>query len=106
MQDFSYELAQPLLIVPPSSQYSLLREVGLVFVGDTDLLESVQLRGLDPFDLQSLVLDALANLAAFFQVVKALLLPALRVDADLVPIKIGATCSKKHGYIFKLPLRA
>jgi len=86
MQDFSYELAQPLIIVT-SSQYSLLGEISLVLGCNADLLEAGHFLTLNSFDFKSLVFDALANLATFLEVVKAVLLGALTIHGDLLPRK-------------------
>ena len=68
----------------PCSQNSLLCEVGLVLVSDSKSLEAVKFRLLDAFNLETLILDSLADLLALLEVVKTLLLLALSVHSNLV----------------------
>ena len=57
----SYDLTQPLII---TSQYSLFGQISLVFAFDAEIDKSTQLFCLNSLNLQPLVLDTLANLAA------------------------------------------
>lgn len=56
----------------------------MVLIVDADIHQALQLRLFDVLHLDSLVLDALANLAALLEVVEALLFLDLRVNLDLV----------------------
>lgn len=69
-----------------SSQNSLFRQVSLVLALNSEADKTLQFVSLNSLNLKSLVLDALANLAAFFEVVEADLLRTLGVHADLVPV--------------------
>jgi len=68
-----YSFANVVACVRCSKNF-LLGEVGLVFVVNSKILETIQLVGLDPLHLETLVLNSLTNLAALFQVVKSILL--------------------------------
>ena len=68
-----------------TSQNSLFRQVGLVLALYSEADKTLQLAGLNSLNLESLVLDALAHLAAFLEVVESGLLGRLRVHTDLVP---------------------
>jgi len=72
-----------------SSQNSLFRQVSLVLALNSEADKTLQFVSLNSLNLKSLVLDALANLAAFFEVVEADLLRTLGVHADLVPDSLG-----------------
>ena len=68
-----------------TSQNSLFRQVGLVLALYSEADKTLQLAGLNSLNLESLVLDALAHLAALLEVVESGLLGRLRVHTDLVP---------------------
>lgn len=76
-------------------------QVCLVLIGDSDLLQALQLLFLDILYFQTLVFDALADLATLLQVVKAVLLRVLGVHADLVSVKKSA---RKHAHNNKVSL--
>lgn len=86
------------------SQNSFFGQVCLVFALDSDFDKSLQFLGLDSLDLKSLVLNALANLAAFLEVVEAVLLSCLRVHANLVPNGLGVGTESTMSLLIKLAL--
>ena len=56
----------------------------MVFVGDAEVDDALQLLLLDAFDLESLVFDALSDLATLLKIVEALLFLNLVIHTDLV----------------------
>ena len=68
-----------------TSQNSLFGQVGLVLALYSEVDETSQLVGLNSFNLKSLILDALAHLAALLEIVEPCLLRCLRIHTDLVP---------------------
>lgn len=68
---------------PPCSVDSLFCKFSLVLVFDSDLLESVELFGLNALDLKSFIFETLTHFTAFFEVVKTMLLARFSIVADL-----------------------
>ena len=56
----------------------------MVLAFDSKIHKLLQFLLLDAFHLDTLVLDALANLSSFLKVIQALLLLVFRIHADLV----------------------
>ena len=56
----------------------------MVLAFDSEIHKLLQFLLLDAFHLDTLVLDALANLSSFLKVIQALLLLVFRIHADLV----------------------
>lgn len=56
----------------------------MVLVGNAEFLQTIELVSLDALNLETLILDALSDLAALLEVVQSVLLPHLLVDSDLV----------------------
>jgi len=50
---------------------SLFRKFSLVLIFDSDVLESVELVGLNALDLKSFIFETLTHLPSFFEVVQA-----------------------------------
>ena len=69
----AYTCLLHLKALPMRSLYSLLRQLGLIFVLNSNLFEALELLSLNALDLKSLVLETLSHFAAFFQVVQAFL---------------------------------
>jgi len=63
----------------------LLRQVSLVLVVDSQFLQALELSVLDAFNLDTLVLELLSDLAALLEVVKSALLLDFVVLSNLVP---------------------
>lgn len=63
---------------------SLLGQVGLVLFGNADIFQTLKFMSLDALNLQALVLNSLAHLTAFFEVIETCLLFTLGVNTDLV----------------------
>lgn len=87
-----------------SSQNSLFRQVSLVFALDSELDQAAQFLGLNSLNLQSFILDALADLAALLEVVKSGLLRYFGVHANLVPNGLGMCPECTVSLSFKLAL--
>lgn len=68
---------------PKCSVDSLFREFSLVLIFDSDVLESVELFGLNALDLKSFIFETLTDFASFFEVVETSLLARFSVVADL-----------------------
>ena len=66
----------------------LLRQVSLVLVVDSQFLQALELCLLDAFDLDTLVLEPLPDLAALLEVVKSFLLLDFVVLSNLLPKSI------------------
>jgi len=69
--------------LPMCSVDSLLCKLGLVLIFDANVLETVELFGLDALDLKSFVFKTLSHFTSFFEVVEACLLSALGVVPNL-----------------------
>jgi hypothetical protein len=68
---------------PTCSVDSLFGKFGLVLIFDADVLESVELFGLNALDLKSFIFETLTHFASFFEVVETSLLARFSVVADL-----------------------
>jgi len=79
------------------SQNSLFGQVSLVLALNSEADKTLQFVSLNSLDLKSLVLDALANLAAFFEVIEADLLGRLGVHTDLVTVYTHVLTCTQHG---------
>lgn len=66
----------------------LLREVVLVLVLDSQMIQFFKLFALDAFHLEAFVLQFLAYLATFFKIVQPFLLACFLVLRNLLPIQI------------------
>jgi len=86
------------------SQNSLFGQVSLVLALNSEADKTLQFVSLNSLDLKSLVLDALANLAAFFEVIEADLLGRLGVHTDLVTDGLGVSTESTVSLMLKLTL--
>ena len=67
------------------SVYSLLCELGLVLVCDTNVFKALELLGFDALNLTLFIQKTLTDFFTFFQVIETVLLNVLFVITDLSP---------------------